>query len=452
MKRQRCKVFLVSLLLLAMLFGCAAPAAAPEAATPEAELPEATASLTAEPTDAVTQPDPLGTAVREDSDAVNAAYAKQYFDIVFSETVTQQEFVTALERVQHVQSTVTLAATDAAAALQGHSAVSLAVAGAGLAELAAVYTQEKIDATLQGLEVEGTVAADFACALDTGLVNRERAQVLAKNEAVDAALATRLLMAVATHNGTARNMMGYTDDPETYARIMNMWNTIMAANDPASLCEDETLVNVGVQILMEGVATGFNIVDISRDGRFLPELTINYFHDDIRHLRQVIGLLNSEGIVCKVQINPEFSVYQYLPEWNDDEPTPTYKVVQMTDDFYVVNTIGYFMELEFANAEDRLAFDALIKEVAKKNSGEEGKALLYNSWWQPTYESYVEVDDTYYEVYDQTISHGTYLMRIGTLTDILAPLQELAGEDCTVAQGKYWINDAYWRYMTGEDQ
>ena len=55
------------------------------------------------------------------------------------------------------------------------------------------------------------------------------------------------------------------------------------------------------------------------------------------------------------------------------------------------------MELEFANAEDRLAFDALIKEVAKKNSGEEGKALLHNSWWQPTYESYVEVDDTYYE-------------------------------------------------------
>ena len=43
------------------------------------------------------------------------------------------------------------------------------------------------------------------------------------------------------------------------------------------------------------------------------------------------------------------------------------------------------------------------------------------------------------KVYDQTISHGTYLMRIGTLTDILAPLQELAGEDCTVAQGKYWI-------------
>ena len=126
--------------------------------------------------------------------------------------------------------------------------------------------------------------------------------------------------------------------------------------------------------------------------------------------------------------------------------------MQAADDFYLVYTIGYFVELEFQNAGDRLSFDQLIKTYAKKSSGEEDKTLLYSSWWQPTYESYAKVDDAYHEIHDQTITHNNYVMRVGTLESIYEQLAPLAVDGCKAAHTTYWINDAYWRYMNGEGE
>ncbi|CCX41156.1 MAG: hypothetical protein ACI4RE_00500 [Christensenellales bacterium] len=450
---KKCIICLLAVCMLAssILTGCSAKPAEPATREPIAAV-EVESGNPAEMWATVS--DDAGTHV--DSDEVNAAYLAHYFDVVLSEPVTAGAYAEALSAIQPVLLGETIDPDDANAVMNGLDAVRYAVIGAGQRELASIYDAQRIDnalATVSDLpEVPEADRAFLACAIDLKMVGADQARVLAKNLPISAADANRLLMATAEYNGTGRNMLGYTDDPATCARILNLWNSILAANDPASLCKDETLVSIGVKSLMDGITTGFNIVDSSRDGRFLPELTINYFHDDIRHIKQLFGLLESEGIVCKVQVNPEFSVYQYLPEWNDDEPNPTYRVVQAADDFYLVYTIGYFVELEFQNAGDRLSFDQLIKTYAKKSSGEEDKNLLYSSWWQPTYESYAKVDDAYHEIHDQTITHNNYVMRVGTLESIYEQLAPLAVDGCTAAHTTYWINDAYWRYMNGEGE
>lgn len=393
-------------------------------------------------------------ALHRDSPEIDAKYLNHYFGINLTGDIDEGNFVESLVKLQGYRGTE-VNADQPGEVLQALKAVKYAVIAAGLEELALVYTPDQLDAALKGYEsVEEAYACFVACALDMGLLHEDDAKKAVKNDKLDAELANRLLMAVADYNGTARNFAGYSDDPLTYSRIMNLWASVEMSPDPLALFSDKELLDIGSKTLMDRATTGFIITDTARHARFLPELTLQYAHDDVKHIKQMLGLLQSHNIVVKVQVEPKLSIYQYFEEYGYEEPTATYAVREISEDFSVVDSVNCDVELEFASLEDLDRFNTVISDYAKKNSGEEGKALLYKSWWQPIYESMAERDVStgdYFKIYDHLIKSGRFVLRVSTKEDILDILKASA-PDVDIEQIPIWINAAYYRYLLGETE
>ena len=230
------------------------------------------------------------------------------------------------------------------------SAVKAAVAAADYEELALSYPEDKIKDRLEqyGVKMDETneYARYVAAALDTSLITSETAKKVVAEDAFTAEDEISLLMAIANANGDARNYLGMSNDPDIYAKLDQAWNSFI-------LFDDSKLAEIGKEAVQNKVTTGYGLKSAAYSARFLPELTLQYGHSDIKHVHQLMGLLNSENITAKVQLEPKISIYQYLPEWGPiPEATPTYEVKEY-EDLALVYAVEYDLELEFDNLEDQ---------------------------------------------------------------------------------------------------
>lgn len=383
------------------------------------------------------------------SEATDADYLKTYFDVeLTADSPDAAVFHAALKKVAGE------AAPDADGELTWTSAVQAAVKAADYEELALSYPQEKVAERLKqhGVEAsaEESYGADLACALDVSLIDTEDAKRAAAGEAFTAADAEKLLMNIAVANGDGRNFLGMASDPDIYGKVDQAWNSFL-------LFDDGKLAEVGKEAVLQQISTGYGIKSAAYDARFLPNLTLQYGHSDIKHAHQLLGLLNSENIDAKVQLEPKISIYQYLLEWGPvPEATPTYEVKQF-DDLYLVYAVEYDMQLEFHNTDDMMRFDSVIKEFAKKNEGNENaKGLIYASWWQPLY-STTRTDmpaEDYHQMFDCVVSNGIYSIHPFALPEnkdmVVEKLTELAG-DLEVKTVERYCNTAFYSYLKGED-
>lgn len=383
------------------------------------------------------------------SEATDADYLKTYFDVeLTADSPDAAVFHAALKKVAGE------AAPDADGELTWTSAVQAAVKAADYEELALSYPQEKVAERLKqhGVEAlaEESYGADLACALDVSLIDTEDAKRAAAGEAFTAADAEKLLMNIAVANGDGRNFLGMASDPDIYGKVDQAWNSFL-------LFDDGKLAEVGKEAVLQQISTGYGIKSAAYDARFLPNLTLQYGHSDIKHAHQLLGLLNSENIDAKVQLEPKISIYQYLLEWGPvPEATPTYEVKQF-DDLYLVYAVEYDMQLEFHNTDDMMRFDSVIKEFAKKNEGnEDAKGLIYASWWQPLY-STTRTDmpaEDYHQMFDCVVSNGIYSIHPFALPEnkdmVVEKLTELAG-DLEVKTVERYCNTAFYSYLKGED-
>lgn len=383
------------------------------------------------------------------SEATDTDYLKTYFDVeLTADSPDAAVFHAALKKVAGE------AAPDADGELTWTSAVQAAVKAADYEELALSYPQEKVAERLKqhGVEAsaEESYGADLACALDVSLIDTEDAKRAAAGEAFTAADAEKLLMNIAVANGDGRNFLGMASDPDIYGKVDQAWNSFL-------LFDDGKLAEVGKEAVLQQISTGYGIKSAAYDARFLPNLTLQYGHSDIKHAHQLLGLLNSENIDAKVQLEPKISIYQYLLEWGPvPEATPTYEVKQF-DDLYLVYAVEYDMQLEFHNTDDMMRFDSVIKEFAKKNEGnEDAKGLIYASWWQPLY-STTRTDmpaEDYHQMFDCVVSNGIYSIHPFALPEnkdmVVEKLTELAG-DLEVKTVERYCNTAFYSYLKGED-
>lgn len=403
-------------------------------------------------------------------EATDAEYLKTWFGVELSEeSLDGASFSEALQSV----------AGEEAPAVEGEltweSAVQAAVKAADYEELALSYPEEKTGERLKqyGVELKTETAetetaeetaetetaeetagslypSGLAAALDVSLITAEDAGKAAAGEAFTAADAEKLLMNIAEANGDARNYLGMASDPDIYGKVDQAWNSFL-------LFDDSRLSEVGKEAVLQQISTGYGIKSAAYDARFLPNLTLQYGHSDIKHAHQLLGLLNSEDLDAKVQLEPKISIYQYLLEWGPvPEATPTYEVKQF-DNLYLVYAVEYDMQLEFNNTEDMLRFDSVIKEYAKKNEGnEEAEGLIYGSWWQPLY-STTRTDmpaEDYHQMYDCVVKNGIYSIHPFALPEnkdtVVEKLKELAG-DLEVETVERYCNSAFFNYLSGED-
>lgn len=382
-------------------------------------------------------------------EATDAEYLKTYFGVELTgDTLDAATFSKALQSV---------AGKDAPAVSGGLTwadAVQAAVKAADYEELALSYPQEKAAQRLAhyGVDVpeDSAYRADIACGLDVSLITPEDAKKAAAGDAVTVADAEKLLMNIADANGDARNYLGMASDPDIYGKLDHAWNSFI-------LFDDKKLSEVGKDAVLQKVTTGYGIKSAAYDARFLPNLTLQYSHSDIKHAHQLIGLLNSENIDAKVQLEPKISIYQYLLDWGPiPESTPTYEVKKFGD-LYLVYAVEYDMELEFNNTQDMMGFDSVIKQYAKKNAGnEDAKGLIYESWWQPLYSTTRSgmPSADYHQIYDCVVTNGIYSIHPFTLPEnkdeVMEKLSGLAG-DLEVKAVPRYCDTAFYNYLKGDD-
>lgn len=209
-------------------------------------------------------------------------YLKTYFDVEIGQDVDAASFSENLKKVAGGEAPAIEGGLTWMAALDG------AVKAADYEELALSYPEEKAQGRLEayGIEaagLEGAQKAVLACALDVSLVTEADGKRAAAGEAFTPADEGRLLMQVADANGDGRNYLGMASDPDIYGKLDQAWNSFI-------LFDDSQLSQVGKAAVEQGITTGYGIKSSAYDARFLPDLTLQYGHSDMKHARQLMGL------------------------------------------------------------------------------------------------------------------------------------------------------------------
>lgn len=389
------------------------------------------------------------------SDAKDAEYLQAYFGIApLTGTVSRDAFGAALEKIGGAKTTGTGDFTVA-------EAVAGAVKAAGLEELALTYTAApdtgKAAERLAAYGVTGVAdayAGYVAAALDSDLAFAG----YDFDGALSADVATTILMNAVEISGQGRNYLGYASDSDIYQKLQSAWASF-------GLFDDETLSQLGADLVIAGASTGYNLKYDGYDARFLPEYTLQYGHSDITHAVQLIALLNSEGLDAKVQLEPKTSIYEYMVEWGDPtkvQSTPTYELKPIDGGRWLCYATEYDMKLEFDSVADKEAFDAVIGQYAKKwdsNTDENGNPtvpLLEGAWWQPLYTSTVPMKDTenFVKIVDNVVRNGAYTIHPFSTVDGTSAISKVVSEkapDLKVEQVDLYVNLAFYNYLTGAD-
>lgn len=376
--------------------------------------------------------------------AENMQYLNSYFQIgSISDNVTAEEFCSILQKISDTELSYGTSYTGMVQLLQP------ILQAAGFEELALTFPEEKYTRILSQhnvkLSLDETTAKYAACALATGIIQPSDLT----STTISRAQALRVLTAIVDATGQGKNFLGYSNDADIYGKLNKMWNSF-------EIFSDEVLDDIGSKAVQNKITTGYNLKKESYDACFMPELTLRYGHDDIKHANQIIGLLQSEGIVAKVQLEPKISIYEYLLDWGPvPEPEPRYEVRKFSDDLYLVYAVEYDLALEFNSTADKSKFDSLILKYAKK-SGENADAegLLYGSWWQPLYTSTTPMSGNYRKIIDNVITNGEYSIHPFCLdTDAAKVKQQLSelNSSVNVVQKSLWCDEPFYRYLSGDD-
>jgi len=160
-----------------------------------------------------------------------------------------------------------------------------------------------------------------------------------------------------------------------------------------------------------------------------------------------MGLLVSENFQAKIQLEPKYSTFIYLDEW---EKTPDLNLESISGGFSIAHKHEFDVVMEFASRDQRDRFHDIIEAFAKRESTGEHQ-LLFESWYQPLFCSEVPVDGYYkicnLSVGDETHVVHTYCKEQESETVMAWFNNESVGLDLSVTP--LWVTDASLRYLDG---
>lgn len=330
------------------------------------------------------------------------------------------------------------------------TAVYIAVKAADLKELAYSYPVDKVQASLKAAHLEYAgegdrkltlqAAQELAAAFDSGLVQDQ----LKPGAAASDDFAASLLGSVLSVKGQYKHYLAYVSDSDVYSQVYKAYQT-------ADLIQVPALQSIVDEALKQNLVTGYNLKDDRFSANFDPALSLTYGHDDLSHALQLIGLMRSEGLDAKVQLEPKTSAFVYLKEWGEPKETESYKVVQIENGNYIAYAKEYDLAFEFDTPEQKARFQDIVLKYAKKNEKDQ-TGLIKNSWWQPLYYSLTELKD-YKEIANNKISSGHYYAQSFSLKDksaeITAGLQKIK-PGTQVTSYRFWVDEPFYNYLLGE--
>lgn len=343
---------------------------------------------------------------------------------------------------------ITSKAVNARAPLDAYTAVFIAVKAAGLKELAYTYPQGKVNSALAKAKLKPgafskQAGQELAAAIDTGLVPAALYPELRAKKPVSAPFVETLLGKVLSFKGGFKQYIGYISDSDIFSKLIDAYTN-------ARLIQAPQLQQIVDTALKQNLITGYNVKDGRFDSGFIDSLSVTYGHDNLTHAIQLVGLLRSEGIDAKVQLEPKTSAYIYLKEWGEPKDTEDYHVVQIENGNFIAYAKEYDLVFEFANANDKARFQPVILAYAKKNS-EDPAGLIAGSWWQPLYYSNTKLSD-YDVITNNRISQGNYYAQSFSLNEnSLAIVNGFKQIDPAIEVETYtfWVDRPFFNYLNG---
>jgi len=330
------------------------------------------------------------------------------------------------------------------------NAAIIAVNASDFKELSFTYPEAKVVAALSKLGLKAEyfslpAAQTLAVAVDTGIIPASSYLSFKPGAPISSDEATSLLIKVLDIHGNYKHYIGYVQDNNIYSKVYDSYRTqdIIKADD---------LRNIFDTALKQDIITGYNLKDNRYNPNFDSKLTLAYGHSDITHALQLIGLLKSEGINAKVQLEPKTSAFIYLKEWGEPSISDDYQVVQIENGNFIAYSKEYDISFEFDTVKHKEAFDAIISKYAKKND-EDQSGLIKASWWQPLYSSINELPN-YKQITNNKISRGNYYAQSYTLTQdsaaVVAGLKKIDSK-AEVTSYDFWVDLPFYSYLSGED-
>ncbi len=374
-------------------------------------------------------------------------YLEQFFDVKFEENVTKEDVNTGIKKVFGEK------APTINKDLNGLTFIKALNQASGFKELSLTYSDKKVKDSLQKAEInkkmDSNSAKYVASSIDTKLLDAATVKELVSVNKITSDIATTSFMEAVNNSGLGRNFLGYSNDSTIYRKIDDSWKSFILYND-------KELSPFGAKLVKNNIITGYNLKLNSYNPHFLPEKTITYGHNNINHAIQLIGLLNSENLIAKVQLEPKVSIFKYLPEWGPiNESTPMYRVDKV-DGLLLANAVEYDLSLEFSSIKDLEKFDQVIDTYAKRNKENKGKGLITTSWWQPFLLTSNDKmpKDRFFEVYEASASNELYSWRTVLLKADKDKMENKLKEVSDFAKTKMekqYTNLAFFHYLQGKD-
>ncbi|MFH1080440.1 MAG: hypothetical protein V1766_09315 [Pseudomonadota bacterium] len=334
--------------------------------------------------------------------------------------------------------------------LTNMGAVSLMIKAAGMKELAATYTDEKIEKSFEEMGFPITAAGlakeqrqELALAVDVNLLFKGRLKVMDLQAPLRRELAYHLLERMQAFRKSDRTYVGYVTEPDIVSRMCNRWE--QAQMQPVASAALEPVMNNAVR---RRIISGYQIKRRRDMGCFDPQLKIAYSHSNIKHIKQLIGLLMSETLQAKLQIEPKRSSFFYLPEW---EKTADLHLEILDGGAAVAHKDEFDMVLEFTSPAHRDRFRRVIDAYAKREYRVERKVLC-ESWYQPLFRSDIPLEG-YNRVTNIMIRDRTHVIEAYAREDEAETKATWFREefgDLEVATVPIWVNDAFFRYLNGD--
>jgi uncharacterized membrane protein len=327
------------------------------------------------------------------------------------------------------------------------SAMCLLLSSGGLKELAATYSEAKIEKSLEGFHHE-TVKAGLtkeekqalALAIDLNLIFKGRLLAIDLRAALDLDFAFHLLENIQAFRKSDKNFIGYITENDIISKLQNRW-------DRAAKVSSETLEPVMKRAVAKQILRGYHIKKKSELANFDEDLKIIYSHSNFKHIKQLMGLLVSENFQAKIQLEPKHSSFLYLDEW---ERTPDLNLEPIAGGFSIAHKHEFDVVIEFASKEQRDRFHDIIEAFAKRESSKE-QNLLFESWYQPLFCSEVPVEG-YYKICNLSIGDETYVVHTYCKEQESEAIKDWFKSESgglNLSLTSLWVNDAFFRYLDG---
>ncbi|HHU32007.1 MAG: hypothetical protein ACOX1Y_09255 [Zhaonellaceae bacterium] len=379
-------------------------------------------------------------------------YLSNVYQIEISEDITKGEFEQHLSMALNDDQFLVTEEPLASEKITTLEALSLAIKASNMEELARTYSKEKINRALKKVnlsfdennsKISKAEAQDLALALDIELLPASLVPDFATENLLSQKEAALILTRTLDLNGCYKNYLGTVMEPTIYGKVLR-------AIENAKKVNDEELLTALDSAIELGLTTGYNIRDTRNNSNFDPVLTIRYGHDNPIHAIQLIGLLRSEGVNAKVNIETKTSSYKHMAEWGTD-PNPNYEFVPTADGNYYAHVKEYDILFEFPTVELKNKFQDIVYQYAIKKEADQ-PGLIYQAWWQPVFTSNVELGQ-YLTMTDNIVKNEVYEAHVYTLNEdsqaLVDALKEL-DPSLEISTEIVWVNVQFYNYLKGE--